>query len=100
MNGYYGTSVGRWQGDTLVVESVGFNEKFWFTSGGLPHTEALHLRTFGHVGLAVDRDAAAGDRQRAGQRRDQLALAVARDAGDADDLAGLHVQVETVDRTL
>ena len=43
VNGYYGTSVGRWQGDTLVVESVGFNEKFWFTSGGLPHTEALHL---------------------------------------------------------
>jgi uncharacterized protein DUF6152 len=40
---YYGTSVGRWEKDTLVVESVGFNEKFWLTSGGLPHTEALHL---------------------------------------------------------
>lgn len=41
--GYYGTSVGKWEGDTLVVDSVGFNEKFWMTSGGLPHTEALHL---------------------------------------------------------
>jgi Family of unknown function (DUF6152) len=40
---YYGTSVGRWEGDTLVVDSVGFNEKFWMTAGGLPHTEALHL---------------------------------------------------------
>jgi len=40
---YYGTSVGRWDGDTLVVESVGYNEKFWMTNGGLPHTEALHL---------------------------------------------------------
>ncbi len=40
---YYGTSTGRWEGDTLVVDTVGFNEKFWFTNGGLPHTEALHL---------------------------------------------------------
>ena len=40
---YYGTSVGHWEKDTLVVESVGYNEKFWLTSGGLPHTEALHL---------------------------------------------------------
>ena len=40
---YYGASTGRWDGDTLVVDTVGFNEKFWFTNGGLPHTEALHL---------------------------------------------------------
>ncbi len=41
---YYGSSVGHWENkDTLVVDSVGFNEKFWFTNGGLPHTEALHL---------------------------------------------------------
>jgi hypothetical protein len=43
VRGYYGTSVGRWEKDTLVVESTGFNEKFWFANGGLPHTEALHL---------------------------------------------------------
>jgi hypothetical protein len=41
--GYYGHSVGRWEKDTLVVDSVGFNERFWLTNGGLPHTEALHL---------------------------------------------------------
>lgn len=41
---YYGTSVGHWENkDTLVVESVGFNEHFWMTAGGLPHTEALAL---------------------------------------------------------
>jgi len=40
---YYGTSVGRWDKDTLVVDSIGYNERFWFTNGGLPHTEALHL---------------------------------------------------------
>ena len=40
---YYGNSVGRWEKDTLVVDSIGFNERFWLTSGGLPHTEALHL---------------------------------------------------------
>ncbi len=40
---YYGTSVGHWEKDTLIVDSAGFNERFWLTSGGLPHTEALHL---------------------------------------------------------
>lgn len=40
---YYGYSVGRWEKDTLVVDSVGYNERFWLTPGGLPHTEALHL---------------------------------------------------------
>jgi hypothetical protein len=40
---YYGSSVGRWDKDTLVVDSIGYNERFWFANGGLPHTEALHL---------------------------------------------------------
>jgi len=40
---YYGSSVGRWDKDTLVVQSVGYNERFWMTAGGLPHTEALRL---------------------------------------------------------
>jgi hypothetical protein len=40
---YYGYSVGRWERDTLIVDSVGYNERFWMTNGGLPHTEALHL---------------------------------------------------------
>jgi hypothetical protein len=40
---YYGNARGRWEGDTFVVDSRGFNEKFWFSNGGLPHTEQLHL---------------------------------------------------------
>ena len=40
---YYGYSTGRWEGDNLVVKSSGFNARFWFSNGGLPHTEALHL---------------------------------------------------------
>ena len=40
---YFGYSTGKWMGDTLVVESTGYNEKFWFHRGGLPHTDALHL---------------------------------------------------------
>jgi hypothetical protein len=40
---YYGRSVARWEGDTFVVDTKGFNEKFWFDNGGLPHTEQLHL---------------------------------------------------------
>jgi hypothetical protein len=43
VRGYYGTSVGHWDKDTLIVDSTGFNEKFWFANGGLPHTEGLHL---------------------------------------------------------
>ncbi|MDT8397906.1 MAG: hypothetical protein RQ899_04750 [Pseudomonadales bacterium] len=40
---YYGYSSGHWEGDTLVVESSGFNDRFWFSNGGLPHTPALKL---------------------------------------------------------
>ena len=42
---FFGHSVGRWEGDTLVIDTVGFNEKFWFTRKpmGMVHTESLHL---------------------------------------------------------
>ncbi|MFT5320096.1 MAG: hypothetical protein ACI934_000226 [Pseudohongiellaceae bacterium] len=40
---YYGHSAGHWEDDTLVVESSGFNDRFWFSNGGLPHTPALTL---------------------------------------------------------
>ena len=40
---YHGDSIGHWEGETLVVDTVGFNEKFWLTREGLPHTETLHL---------------------------------------------------------
>ena len=40
---YYGHSVGHWEGETLVIDAVGFNEKFWMSRDGLPHTDQLHL---------------------------------------------------------
>jgi hypothetical protein len=39
---YYGHSIGRWDGDTLVVDTVGYNESFWMDRRGMPHTEQLH----------------------------------------------------------
>ena len=39
---WYGHSIGRWEGDTLVVDTVGFNDKSWFDFRGHPHTERLH----------------------------------------------------------
>ena len=39
---WWGHSIGRWEGDTLVVDTVGYNDKFWFDSRGTPHTETLH----------------------------------------------------------
>jgi len=40
---WLGDSVGKWEGDTLVIDTVGFNEQFWFARAGYPHTESLHL---------------------------------------------------------
>ena len=38
---FMGYSVGRWEGDTLVVETIGFNDRTWLDFGGHPHTGAL-----------------------------------------------------------
>jgi hypothetical protein len=38
----YGHSIGWWEGDTLVVDTVGYSEDFWLDRRGLPHTEQLH----------------------------------------------------------
>jgi hypothetical protein len=39
---WWGHSIGRWEGNTLVIDTVGYNDKFWFDSRGTPHTEQLH----------------------------------------------------------
>jgi hypothetical protein len=39
---YLGHSIGSWDGDTLVIDSVGFNEKQW-ASGAFPNTSQLHM---------------------------------------------------------
>src|SRR5262252_412171 len=40
---YTGNSVGRWDGDTLVVDVTGFNDKTWLAGTGTFHTDALHI---------------------------------------------------------
>jgi hypothetical protein len=41
---YSGDSIGKWEGDTLVVDTIGFNDKTWVDmDGGLPHSEAMHV---------------------------------------------------------
>lgn len=42
----YGHNIGWWDGDTLVIDSVGYNEDFWFERMGLPHTEAVHVTEY------------------------------------------------------
>ena len=39
---WYGHSIGWWEGDTLVVDTIGYNDKFWFSAAGWPHTTQLH----------------------------------------------------------
>ena len=56
---WMGYSVGRWEGDTLVVESFGFNDRTWLDRDGHPHTEALRMteryrrRDFGHMEIEI-----------------------------------------------
>jgi len=40
---WFGDSIGKWDGDTLVVDTVGFNDKFWFDDAAHPHTEQMHV---------------------------------------------------------
>jgi hypothetical protein len=40
---WMGHSVGRWEGDTLVIDTVGMNDKTWIDSVGTPHTDQLHV---------------------------------------------------------
>jgi hypothetical protein len=40
---YMGHSIGKWEGDTLVVDTVGFNEKTWLDRDGHPHSDQLHV---------------------------------------------------------
>jgi hypothetical protein len=50
---YLGHSIGKWEGDTLVVDTVGFNDKTWLDRDGHPHSDQLHVTERFH---RVDRD--------------------------------------------
>ena len=41
--GWYGYSVGRWEQDTLVVETVGITDRHWLDDSGYPHSDALKI---------------------------------------------------------
>ena len=40
---WMGQSTGKWEGDTLVVDTIGFNDQTWFDRAGNFHSEALHV---------------------------------------------------------
>ena len=59
---YLGYSIGRWDGDTFVVTTAGFNDKGWLDSAGHPQTESLRVterfrrRDFGHMDFEITID--------------------------------------------
>ena len=59
---WLGYSIGKWDGDTLVVETVGFNDKTWLDGFGHPHSDAMKLterfrrRDVGHMDIEVTID--------------------------------------------
>jgi hypothetical protein len=59
---WLGYSIGRWDGDTLVVTTAGFNDRAWLDSGGHPQTEALRItermrrKDFGHMDFEMTID--------------------------------------------
>jgi hypothetical protein len=62
---WMGYSTGKWEGDTLVVDTIGFNDKSWLDAAGHPHSEGLRIverlrrRDFGHIDTAITIDDAA-----------------------------------------
>jgi len=59
---WFGYSTGKWEGDTLVVDTKGFNGNAWIDQLGKPATEALHVieqfrrKDFGHMDIQVTID--------------------------------------------
>jgi len=59
---WLGYSIGRWEGDTLVVTTAGFNDQGWLDSAGHPQTESLRVterlrrRDFGHMDFEMTID--------------------------------------------
>ena len=59
---WLGYSIGRWEGDTLVVETVGVNERTWLDDSGRPHSDALRIierfqrPRFGRMNLEITID--------------------------------------------
>ena len=82
---WMGYSVGRWEGDTLVVESAGFNDRTWL-EGGYPHTEGLRAveRATGLDLRTGELDAAATD----------ATLEIERQVSQSDEVRSLVTALE------
>ncbi len=59
---WLGYSVGKWDGDSLVVDTAGFNDRSWLDAFGHPHSESMrvterfHRRDFGHMEVQITVD--------------------------------------------
>jgi hypothetical protein len=59
---WQGHSIGRWDGDTLVVDTTGYNDRSWLSLSGIPHTEKLHTverirrPDYGHIEVEITMD--------------------------------------------
>ena len=59
---WLGYSVGKWEGDAFVVDTIGLNDQTWLDDGGHPHSDAYHAierfyrRDFGHMELEITID--------------------------------------------
>ena len=59
---WLGYSIGKWEGDTFVVDTTGFNDQTWLDDPGHPHTDAMHAierfrrPDFGHLEIAITID--------------------------------------------
>jgi hypothetical protein len=57
-----GYSIGKWDGDTFVIDTIGVNERTFLDNAGHPHSDAMHLteryhrRDFGHMDLKLTID--------------------------------------------
>jgi len=59
---WFGYSVGKWEGDVFVADTIGFNDQSWLDDPGHPHTEAMRVtekftrRDFGHLEIQITID--------------------------------------------
>src|SRR5713226_2997165 len=78
---WLGYSVGKWEADTFVVDTIGFNGKTWLDQMGHPQTETTHLterfqrRDFGHMDLQITIDDAKAYTKTWTVRQDQRLVA-------------------------
>jgi hypothetical protein len=55
---WMGHSIGKWEGDTLVIDTIGYNDRGWL-SNNMPHTDKLHVveryrrPDFGHLNIDI-----------------------------------------------